>query len=855
VRKRGINIAILCVAVTIALSSLNIFHSLEWKSIDARFVLRGAIRVHPDIYLIELDDSTILNAGEYPLSRNYHADLNTGLGRELGSAKATMFDMLFPDHSEKQVTLNALDVIRKNIAESINTVYTKNGVEQTVDAQRIQSLKDNLDDFIADYDMMFGESIERAGNTYIGYHFDMKPHGALSAKDIIRSPRRIKRLEEILKARTPRMPEDEFGAEVFMALDKLTFSEMEYLGSNPDGKLPPKLAEYFRKRLEKSRKEAGGKCALIRKFSFKPTEDILKIYEEAIWPDPPIDEIAGRAKGVGFVQPTPDLDGVTRRVPLMARFDGRLYPQLSVLVLTDYYGARLKDIGFDKNSVIINNALLPGSHKKTAIRIPVDSEGKILINWAGKWKAPDQFKYFSYYDLWYNAYDYMYYKSNPDDPKAPGMIAKYEKYFERFRNKICLVGATATGTHDQNPIPYEGRYPMVGMHANVINTVLTGNYIRVVPRIWVIILMFALCIGLGFSMTNFRWAGGAPTFIATMLSFLALAFALFNWGSILIDVVSTLFALTATYTIVMGYQFLTEERERKQLKNMFQSYVPPALVESLVEHPDMLKLGGEKKELSVLFSDIAGFTTISEKLEPGALVGFLNEYLTKMTHVILNNNGTLDKYIGDAIMAIFGAPVYFEDHPVRACEAAIEMHRSMEEYRVECQEKNIPLISTRIGINTGEMVAGNLGSDIRFDYTVMGDAVNLASRLEGLNKQYGTELLISEFTYEAVKNKFLCRFIDNVMVVGKEKPVKIYEVRYAMDENIPDEYKRHIELFEIAMTHYYKQEWRNAVIQLRRAKEIEKNSNVCQLYLNRCLEFFQDPPPSDWDGVYVSINK
>jgi class 3 adenylate cyclase/uncharacterized membrane protein SpoIIM required for sporulation len=290
-----------------------------------------------------------------------------------------------------------------------------------------------------------------------------------------------------------------------------------------------------------------------------------------------------------------------------------------------------------------------------------------------------------------------------------------------------------------------------------------------------------------------------------------------------------------------------EEKQKMQIKGAFQQYVSPAIIDEIMKHPEKLKLGGEKKEMTIFFSDIRDFSTISEKLGPEQLVHVLNQYLSKMTDIILKNKGVVDKYIGDAIMAFWNAPLDVQNHEEIACQSSLEMIESLGILKKQWHDEKIPEINIGIGMNTGEAVVGNMGSAQRFDYTIMGDNVNIASRLEGLNKIYGTAIIISEFTYEKVKHKFACRELDFVRVKGKTKPLKIYEL-IGSKEEIKKQYLDFINIFENALSLYKNGEWSEAVKTFEKALKI-KEDKPSRIFIERCAEF-KKHPPKHWDGVY-----
>jgi adenylate cyclase len=264
----------------------------------------------------------------------------------------------------------------------------------------------------------------------------------------------------------------------------------------------------------------------------------------------------------------------------------------------------------------------------------------------------------------------------------------------------------------------------------------------------------------------------------------------------------------------------------------------------------MLKLGGARRDVTVFFSDIAGFTSISEKMEPEPLVRFLNTYLGAMTNIILGRQGTLDKYEGDAIMAFWGAPISQEDHAIRACQAALECQKKLEELRFDWERQSLPPFRIRIGLNSGEAIAGNMGSESRFDYTVMGDNVNLASRLEGISKQYGTELIISENTRTLIGDDFVCRELDLIRVKGKDKPVRIFELIGKKDEVTPEQTQK-IEVFQKGLGFYRS---KNFMAAIEKFKSIT-NDPPSGVFAHRCEVFIQNPPAEGWDGVWTFTEK
>jgi len=303
------------------------------------------------------------------------------------------------------------------------------------------------------------------------------------------------------------------------------------------------------------------------------------------------------------------------------------------------------------------------------------------------------------------------------------------------------------------------------------------------------------------------------------------------------------------------WRFIQTQREKALYRGMFSQYVQKEVVDELIKHPENLKLGGERRRMSVLFTDVAGFSTISERLSPEDLVHLLNEYLSAMSRKIVEHGGIIDKYEGDLIMAEFGAPIWASDHAARSCRAGLQMQQLLTELRLKWQsEGRIPLYS-RVGINTGDMLVGNMGSDTVFDYTVMGDAVNLASRLEGANKAYGTTIMIGQGTWEEVKGSFVTRPLDLLRVKGKNEPVAVYELLAESRGEVSEAKLQALELFSTGLAHYQSRRFAEALALFEQALAADSKDEPSRTYIGRCRFFIAEPPGEDWDGVWTLTEK
>lgn len=452
----------------------------------------------------------------------------------------------------------------------------------------------------------------------------------------------------------------------------------------------------------------------------------------------PLPEILLGAKGVGHATIYEDEDHLFRKTALWVKYQERVYPFISILLASEYYGVNLEDISITKDVLGMGKT-----------KVPLIFPTQMFINYRGE---ANTFSYISYSEV---------------------LMRKFKK--DIFQNKVVLVGGTATGLFDIRATPF-GQMPGIEMIANSLSTLISGNFISRTSNFINLILIFLFSLTSGYFTFRSGLLKITILVIATSLFYIIGCIYLFEKRGIFLNMLSPLGGMFLTYIITLIYRYLIIEKEKKKIKNAFQHYVTSSVVAEILKNPDSLKLGGEKKILTVLFSDIRGFTELSEKLTPEEVVSILNEYFTEMTDIVFKYEGTLDKFIGDAIMVIYGAPIYFSDHAERAVKTAIEMKEKMGELQLRWKKEGRQDFSIGIGINTGEMIVGNMGSRDRWDYTVIGNAVNLASRLEHQTRDFSVDIIISESTYNLVKDKIVVKELGEVMVRGKQKPVIIYEV-------------------------------------------------------------------------------
>jgi adenylate cyclase len=559
----------------------------------------------------------------------------------------------------------------------------------------------------------------------------------------------------------------------------------------------------------------------------------------------PSELLRGSAR-LGIVSMFPDpVDAVIREYPLLHHYEipgsVRTVPQLGVTAI-------LLHLGLSEDAVEATS----DGWRIGSLEIPRGPGGGMPINFLGPRGSISSYSYVDVLD---------------DAETSVGWdLDEFEVLLERevFKDKIVLVGSTIVEHQDLHPTPFrqgsgadevEGNTPGVEIHAQAIATILSGDHIRRLPLGlelgWIYLLSFLV---VGFSL-KVRGLWGAGTTAILAAGALWLSWHLFSSQGIWLWSVAPILSMGLSWSGSTATFYLVEEREKARIRGMFQQYVAASVVDELLKKPELLALGGEERVLSVLFSDVVGFSTVSEKLTPTELVELLNEYLTAMTEIVLEHGGIIDKYQGDALMAEFGAPVPMEDHAVRACLAALDMKDELVLLREKWAEEGKPLLEARSGINTGEMLVGNLGSRRIMDYTVMGDHVNLASRLEGTNKVYGTDIMISEFTWNEVKDRLLCRELDRIRVKGKEEPVKIFEVLADREKGVPPETEALLAAFTHALDFYKEGRFADALEAFEALARGHPADGPTKLYVDRCREYVVEPPPPDWDGAYTMTTK
>lgn len=912
--RRSLFYLFLSIGISILIAALSFsrfYNSFELKLLDARFKIRGPVPTRHDIATVDIDVRALQEEGRFQdWSRDKHEKIIRFAGEQ--GLRMLAFDIYFPENSTRYILDS--DLNRLN--------------EGDFNSETVRAL-------VRDYDQGMAEAMVEAGNVYLAQSFKPLSEGEYAVR--------------------PRSPLQDRALKL--------------------------LKPYYREHAD----TIGG--SLSRFYDIEP----------------PIPDFISASKGIAYAQAVADDDGVNRRYPLVAEYDGRVFPSMALLMACDYFSADFGDVEIVPGDYVVIPRDRNAGHRGDALRIPITKEGHMLVNWAGDWK--DDFEHYPYSllkefsqaehpnyilsqvksllrenpntvlekakalklepqqivrdavskvmmarsvetllenNLSVEAEDFFESQGIPFNKVAPGMMHFFQeiKYnlmteglltedqqisydtllvrlglddnpqFRRnstiirnlfqtqgtsanqhplyfypsssefslggraivpfeFQNKILFYGLTATGTHDLNPMPFNPRYPMVGLHANALNTILSQDFIRRTPKVYEIALMLMIGILLGVLVPRFQALLGAASTI-TLWGIYAFGNVMaFSKSAIWMDIVGPSLVFIFGYLTITVYNYITEERDKKFLHQTFKAYLSPELIDKMYEEKQSPQLGGEERILTALFTDVQSFSTIAEELgSPTKLVELLNEYLTAMTDILLEHDGTLDKYEGDAIIAFFGAPVPMEDHAEKTCRTALAMQSRLIELRTEWASDGdrwpqiVKDMLMRIGINSGSIVTGNMGSSTRMNYTMMGDAVNLASRLESIAKQYGVFTVCSgESLSLAGENNFVTRLIDRIRVVGKTEPVSMFELMGLRGE-VNSETVEMLGIFDEALQHYLQQDWNRAIQLLKKSLDLEPYENSpaatttpSRIFIGRCEEFLEAPPEEEWDGVYTATSK
>lgn len=551
--------------------------------------------------------------------------------------------------------------------------------------------------------------------------------------------------------------------------------------------------------------------------------------KEAVMSMPHIAAIEGNlprftqaAEAIGFFNFSPDKDGTVRHVPLMAELNGFVYPSMAMQTLRMF-------LDWPDMAVVVGE-LGVEEVNLGPLSIQTDDGGSMLLNHYGPGRT---FKHISAAD-----------------------ILKDRIQGDELKDKVVIFGVTAIGVYDYRPTPFDPVFPGVEGHAVAISNILNSEELQRPPSVEALELLAVLLLSLlaGYLVYGRSALSQGISIIGFPLLVIVTAQWLFSAHQIWVQEIYLLIGvlLTTVPTTLFGY--VIESRKRAFIHKAFSHYLAPSVVENLAKHPESLKLGGEEKQLTAFFSDIASFSTFSENLSPSELVAFLNRYLTAMSDILLEQGGTIDKYEGDAIISFFGAPIDLQDHAERCVIAALRQQKVLAVLREEWKAEGLPEVHVRIGINSGPMVVGNMGTQLSMNYTIMGDHVNLAARLEGVCKVYRVPILMSKDTYLLARERVSARFVDRVRVVGRSQPVDLYQPMAERSE-LSDEEIQESRLYEQAWSLMRDGQFDESLKLMVKLSVMSPYDGLYEVMLNRLKTYIHTPPEEDWEGVFNLKNK
>lgn len=901
-RKRLVELVVpvAVAALFLLLNLLPLYRTAEHRVYDLFLHIKPAVPERPEILLLDVDDTAIDNVGLWPWSRDYMAR-GLMLLRELDSGYV-VFDIEYVDESPQAIDgrylRNVLPVIIENdfafIQQQIRSLF-RALVEGQIPLEEAADFIDQL----------------------AGITDEVKLDIKRAAMDVVRD-------NDTFLGQAAR-----FHGEAWFTVNILV--EQSPLSID---------RETAARRIGLQGLTAQPGAALRRGADIRPT----------------IDPVTAGGAGAGFPNVVVDPDGVRRRIDLIAEVNDTYYGQLVMSPLLDWLGR--PGVSVASNAVILEDAVLPGAEHPVTIRIPLATDGRMLINWpkadydesfrhvtywrlVRDWldeeamlerlRAMDQLNYLFYYDeadLLFALYDYTRELENDVlaggdrsqidewrdlrreffamiggllesgarerlladieaaldsdlDPEVEadyryaleeaarlydeleriyaGFIANRAVLMEEIPGSFIIIGHVGTSTTDIGVTPFDEEYMNVGTHASVVNTILQGRFLVDLPWTVALAVMFLAAVLVTLLISNLDPVPSLLVGFGALLLVIGGGIVLFVTTGIYLNMVTPAAGVFLTFVVLTAVKFVRENRQKTEIRNAFGHYMAEEVVRQVTEDPSKLALGGVKRHLTAMFTDIRGFSTISESLEPEQLTDLLNRYLGAMTDIVIDEGGTIDKFEGDAIIAFWNAPLDLHDHPVRACRAAIRMKEKERELNEEFRASGIapsPVL-TRIGINTGDMVVGNMGTETRMDYTAMGHNMNLAARLEGVNKQYGTWILMSEQTYletkddAAGKRSFTVRKLDRVRVVGISEPVRLYELVNLREpvDNDPEQIAK-LRTFNSGLTAFEAKDWAAAGRYFKEVLDKYPDDGPAQYYVDRVKAFMKQPPKPDWDGVF-----
>lgn len=846
------------------------------KSIDYRLKARGERKGSPLVALLTVDDKAVETVGRWPWPRETTAKVIENAVKY--GAKVLAFDIVFSEPSNHQAAEVFTEITKRTeLPAQAKAIFEEEIAKRDSDRILAEVFKNNANSLVqGSFGEFGGEPPTDQFDACMNLIFELQPeYGLWVTKEqaplinLSQPPDIPTTLKEIYVEALNKRARD--LTELRLVTNAVQMHELrtDIMGLQLDycaGWLNPKDDETYQPLAENWQAVAD---SVGKEFSEKyPTYDswvtefIAQTSKNAV---PQVYSWTMNHPGLypendgyysGYFNAALDQDGTVRRSHLVTRTGTTFVPSIALkaFLVANKFNAQIKQ---EYNPRTGRKELVQleviNEDGDRVFDIPVDSHGRLAINYAGKARI---FPYVSMAELLTESEELTYTAREFDTAtKAWADTNKKAKKAEFLKDKLFIVGATAIGIYDLRVTPFEENFPGAETHANVLDNLIRRDFLRTHPSEEMAMLGGLLVLGFALSLA-LTYLSALPGLTLVVALIVGIAyfdrFYLFGSGTV-VTIVLPLALIALLFMVLISYKYFTEERGKKELRSTFAKYVSPAIVEEILSDPAKIELGGRKERVTVFFSDVRGFTSISEKLDPRALSDLLNEYLTPMTDLVFKNRGTLDKYMGDAIMAFFGAPIPYPDHAKHAARCALQNIKRLFQLQEEFKRKGLPEIDVGIGLNTGEVSVGNMGSQTVRSYTVMGDAVNLASRLEGTNKQYGTRIIVSEFTYADIKSDFICRELDWVRVKGKAQPVRIYELiaEQKTDAKTMELLKWYNEGYNL----YHSKNWAGAMQAFAHALNTLPSDPVTKLYVERCQEYVQEPPPADWDGVFEMKTK
>ncbi len=852
----GIIIAFISFIIIALVSMTDTYKMFELKLYDIRCMLKPSIEEWDRLSFVDVDENSTTSIGQFPWPRRIYSE-GLRVLKKVGVSQAS-FDIMFPDASPLEASSENLElVLRKKKQGDVS--------------------EDDITGIVIDNDLEFSEGVKTMGDVLLSYTFSSDPLGDEVIKRM-KSDAFTQALARFNDRATIVIPEKERYK--FSVMDDpdvvaISYPMIDLMNSGNmfgfvnrdtdiDGTVRKvRLIRYYKGRVyfNLSLSMFINICRVDRKnIEIIPGEKI--VLKKAIHPktqirgdiEIPIDE--NGMMYVNWAGPGPR-EKSFHIIPFFALIDynyyadsvhdffdaietrrgkferSRLYQELEKSEKR-YYSARKDEVRIESWKKITGLRRKIAEIKRS-YAAELDAEIKRL---EGEFEKTGDKKISKDLDIL------------RDDRKAVDLVIRVED----LRDHLTITGLTATGTHDIGVIPIHNEYAGVGTYHNTVNTIYNGRFLSKTGGLIDYFIMLVVALFMGFTVQMLDARKSLLMIGASFIFVNLIIIMLFIIPDVWVSQLGISLALIIPSSIIAGIKFVETESQRRFIKNAFSRYLAPGVIDQIIENPESLELGGENREITIFFSDVAGFSTISEKLTPPELVSLLNEYLSEMTEIILSYGGTVDKYEGDAIMAFYGAPQPYDDHAIRACLASIDMKRRLREMQDEWKKKGEFALSARMGMNTGDAVVGNMGSHTRMDYTAMGDSVNLASRLEGANKFYKTNAMISETTYELAKNDIEARKLDIIRVVGKSEPILVYEL-LGRKGTLPERMNDMLEHYYSGLEFFSNHQWKRALSCFKKGLAVIPDDGPLLTYCERCENFIKKPPSKNWDGVYTFKSK